>query len=260
MGAVAQFFSTEKAPYFVTLFVAALAWTGLRSSERVTNTPFIEYDISRVTYSAPPAPKRPALSVESAAAAASSRDKPTAKNARPKSLGASAAVTSQAIKPADPAASSTGAVLAGTGFVAVQGAEVRMRNITTSHVFDCFLVTLIPPGAGFEFGHSSGQQHLFRGQVAALTTVTLPREDIWVVQVKDAMPGTDFTLRVPIAKGDGLPHAMVSPCSEGDGVSKAGEKKSPTPILMSKSAITRYVEYELYVLWVGLVVWFLLIV
>ena len=33
----------EKAPYAVTLFVAATAWTAVHTADRVSNTPFVEY-------------------------------------------------------------------------------------------------------------------------------------------------------------------------------------------------------------------------
>lgn len=45
---IGDFFRNEKAPYVVTLFVAALTWTMLRTSDRLVNTPFIEYRIESV--------------------------------------------------------------------------------------------------------------------------------------------------------------------------------------------------------------------
>ncbi|HEY2558527.1 MAG TPA: hypothetical protein VGI48_02340 [Caldimonas sp.] len=37
----------EKAPYIVTLFVAAVAWTSTRTADRLSDTAFIEYDLSQ---------------------------------------------------------------------------------------------------------------------------------------------------------------------------------------------------------------------
>lgn len=48
LSLVGDFFRSEKAPYVVTLFVAALAWTMLRTADRLVNTPFIEYRIDPV--------------------------------------------------------------------------------------------------------------------------------------------------------------------------------------------------------------------
>lgn len=48
LSLVGDFFRSEKAPYVVTLFVAALTWTMLRTSDRLVNTPFIEYRIDPV--------------------------------------------------------------------------------------------------------------------------------------------------------------------------------------------------------------------
>lgn len=36
----------DKAPYVVTLFIGALCWTGLRTSERLADSPMVEYQLS----------------------------------------------------------------------------------------------------------------------------------------------------------------------------------------------------------------------
>ena len=41
-----DFLTGEKAPFIVTLFVAALSWTAIRTADRLAGTPFIEYRIS----------------------------------------------------------------------------------------------------------------------------------------------------------------------------------------------------------------------
>jgi hypothetical protein len=38
----------EKAPYIVTLFVAALSWTVIRTADRLAGVPFVEYRITTV--------------------------------------------------------------------------------------------------------------------------------------------------------------------------------------------------------------------
>jgi hypothetical protein len=42
------FLFSEKAPYVVTLFVAAAAWASIRTADRLSDTPFIEYQITTV--------------------------------------------------------------------------------------------------------------------------------------------------------------------------------------------------------------------
>jgi hypothetical protein len=42
-----ELFTSEKAPYIATLFVAALSWVTVRTIDRLTGTPFIEYRITQ---------------------------------------------------------------------------------------------------------------------------------------------------------------------------------------------------------------------
>ena len=43
------FLSSEKAPYVVTIFVAAAAWASIRTADRLSDTPFIEYRLTDVS-------------------------------------------------------------------------------------------------------------------------------------------------------------------------------------------------------------------
>ena len=43
---VKGFLGSEKAPFIVTLFIAALSWTAIHTSERLSSTPFVEYRIA----------------------------------------------------------------------------------------------------------------------------------------------------------------------------------------------------------------------
>lgn len=45
VSSIASALRAEKAPYVVTLFVAVLGWTALRTSDRLSNTPFVEYSV-----------------------------------------------------------------------------------------------------------------------------------------------------------------------------------------------------------------------
>lgn len=45
LPSLVKLFASEKAPYIVTLFVAAVAWTSVRTAERLSGTPFVEYRI-----------------------------------------------------------------------------------------------------------------------------------------------------------------------------------------------------------------------
>jgi hypothetical protein len=40
-----NFLINDKAPYIVTLFVAALSWTAIRTSDRLASVPFVEYRV-----------------------------------------------------------------------------------------------------------------------------------------------------------------------------------------------------------------------
>jgi len=46
IGTLVRSLRADKAPYVVTLFVAALGWTALRTSDRLSNFPFVEYSFS----------------------------------------------------------------------------------------------------------------------------------------------------------------------------------------------------------------------
>lgn len=45
LSSLVKLLASEKAPYIVTLFVAAVAWTSVRTAERLSGTPFVEYRI-----------------------------------------------------------------------------------------------------------------------------------------------------------------------------------------------------------------------
>lgn len=44
-GLARDFLTNEKAPYIVTLFVAAAAWTVVRTTDRLASVPFVEYTV-----------------------------------------------------------------------------------------------------------------------------------------------------------------------------------------------------------------------
>jgi hypothetical protein len=46
LPSLVHFLASDKAPYIVTLFVAAVAWTSVRTADRLSGTPFVEYRIT----------------------------------------------------------------------------------------------------------------------------------------------------------------------------------------------------------------------
>lgn len=187
----------EKAPYVITLFVALLGWTALRTSDRLHETPFVEYQTT--TFSTAPGSKG-------------------------------------------------------------NFAAIRLRNVTSGQTFDCFILEQL---ASAKFGDSTDQRIIYRGNVAANTTLLKAAPANWQWEVRDFMPGADLELGAPTVGSEPW-NVLVRPCQEAPRPANAKEgsvkSKGSTPVLMERSLVTRYVEHELPVLWAGLVLWLLFLV
>lgn len=202
-GSLVGSLQAEKAPYVVTLFVAALGWTALRTSDRLQQTPFVEY---RTTHEA----------VQQKGGA--------------------------------------------------RYALVHIRNVTTAHSFDCFRLEFVgPPNA---FGAVAANSYFsYRGTVASRARVELAQSANWRWEVKDFMSGADMVLGVPL-QGDTRFQVMTRPCdaapaaeAKGEGAKDGAKSKTPAaPLLLERSLQTFYVEYELALLWIGLLVWLMTLV
>lgn len=202
---VRRFLVNEKAPFVVTLFIAALSWTAIRTSDRLASVPFIEYEV-------------------------------------------------------EPAKSEQG----------ISGIELRLRNITTASKFDCFLLTLWTRRHDtLKFGDPKQQQHRLRGTVFATLAATPSKSGEWSIEAKNMAPGADITLFVP-ATGVGDPAVLGSACAQvttvldPDASEGSNQKAKPrntsdaVPILVERSLTTRFVEYEIKILWFALGLWLIL--
>lgn len=204
-----DFFISEKAPYVVTLFVAALAWTTVRTSDRLSSVPFVEYRIT-------------------------------------------------------PERSESGQ----------SGVELRLRNVTAASKFDCFLLLLAPhKDASLKFGDLKDMDVRLRGTVLARPEPTHANEYEWEIKISKMSPGADLSLFIP-SSGSGNAAVLVSPCPNevstavpaADNEAKKGVEKNEAPksaapsppILIERSGLTFFVEYEIAILWVGLGGWLLL--
>jgi hypothetical protein len=196
----------EKAPYVVTLFVAALSWLTIHTADRLSSIQFVEY--------------RVALS------------------------------------------DSEGR----------HGIEVRLRNITVASKFDCFLLTFATrQGETLKFGDPKGQQITLRGTVLSTLTVIQTEDNEWDIKAENLAPGADIALFVP-ATGAGTPAILTESCrannaSSEDGVAgNANNEKTTTrsrgesPVLIQRSLTTRFVEYEIRILWSGLGLWLIVMI
>jgi hypothetical protein len=202
---IRSFLINDKAPFVVTLFVAALSWTAIRTSDRLASIPFIEYRTLLVK-------------------------------------------------------SEQG----------VSGIELRLRNITAASKFECFLLTLVARRHDtLKFADPKDQQHRLRGTVFSSLKVTRSKVDEWDVEAKNLAPGADISLFVP-ATGAGEPAVLGSACANVPTVfeasptegadKKAASKIAPeaVPILVERSFATRFVEYEIEILWLALSLWLIL--
>lgn len=193
---------TDKAPYVVTLFIAALGWTALRTSDRLQQTPFIEYR--------------------------------TAQEAIQQKGGAKYAV-------------------------------VQLRNVTTAHSFECFRLELVGPPNAFT-STPANLYFAYRGTVAARAKVELAQASNWRWEVRDFASGADILVGAPL-QGNSAFQVMVRPCdapavAEAKDGGKDGAKVKPpaAPVLLERSLQTWYVEYELLLLWIGLLLWLVALV
>lgn len=203
LGTIGRFFSSslqaEKAPYVFTLFIAALGWTALRTSDRLQQTAFVEFRTRLIA----------------------------------------------------PSSTST-----------QKFATVRLRNVTNSQTFDCFILEQFTPG---KFGAANDQMIQYRGTVAANATLAKNTSNNWQWIVKDFMPGADLELGAALT-GNEKWNVLVRPCEErimlGD--AKEDERKdhprAKAPILLERSLLTWYVERELIVLWSGLAIWLFMLI
>lgn len=188
----------EKAPYVVTLFVAALGWTALRTSDRLLQTPFVEYQ--------------------------------TKKDVVPHT---------------------------GSGKYAL----VQLRNVTTIQSYECFLLEFVGPSSAFDSG-ATNFHIAYNGTVAVNVGVITNSDSNWRFKVQDFMPGADVVVGV-LANERAPFRVMVRPCEATPSVDPKDEskaKRNVTPVLLERSFHTWYVEYELLVLWVGLLLWLLMLV
>lgn len=201
LSTLKHFLGSEKAPYIVTLFVAAVAWTSVRTAERLSSTSFIEYRLDNVQ--------------------------------------------------------------SGSG----RTVEVRLRNITQNSVFPCFQLMIASPDAKqLTFGASETWDQLLRGTVLVLGSPKRAVADEAVVEIQNLYPGGDFAVRIP-AKGTADPRLLVRGCTpslappstSGDhDKAKSSSGSNPVPILVPWSARTFFVEWEMAILWLALVLWGLL--
>jgi hypothetical protein len=202
---IKSFLLNDKAPLVVTLFVAALSWTAIRTSDRLASIPFIEYRV-------------------------------------------------------EPAKNEQG----------ISGIELRLRNITAANKFDCFLLTLWTRRHDtLKFGDPKQQQHRLRGTVFATLTATPSRSGEWNIEARNLAPGADISLFVP-ATGTGDPAVLGSACVQvatvfDTGSAESADKKAKSkgapdavPILVEQSLATRFVEYEIKILWLALGLWLIL--
>lgn len=193
----------EKAPYLVTLFVAAASWTAVHTAERLASTPFLEYQLSEARLDS-----------------------------------------------------------------GIQAVELRLRNITTSSRFSCFMLTVVPRRRdNLTLGDPKAQRHQLHGTVFASLTVTRAKPSEWEIRAENLAPGADIALFIPTTQ-TGRPAVLVGPCSieasssnssknDADKQDRAKPPGGTLPVLVEGGLSTFFVEYEIPILWGLLVGWLL---